>query len=297
MACYSDEVVPGNALSHDNRRKVWVIYVSFLEFGPLVLQHEDAWLCVMVKRSCDIAKVAAGISQVFAATLKFFFGGSGCDLSVGGMVLQMPDSSKHRLFCKLAMVLQDGGAQKHVWCNKGEAGTKLCMLCRNLMSEKSNLVGEDGEDILTCSIVHEADLDFATDDDIKGTVARLAADKPVLSAKLFQLREQAVGFKYEQHGLLWDQALHHVLNPATQFCHDWMHTFFVGGVFQTVMTLLWQAMTAAGFTNFYEQLYDYVGMWQLPKAFTNSSLQDVFPRKDMTQTRRLNPSSALPVKA
>jgi hypothetical protein len=285
LLCYADEVVPGNALSSDNRRKVWVIYVSFLEFGPLVLQHEDAWLCVMVKRSCDIAKVAAGISQVFAATLKLFFGGMGFDISSAGVLLEMPDSSKLRLFCKLGMVLQDGGAQKHVWCTKGEAGTKLCMLCRNLMSVKSNLVDEDGENLLTCSIVFEEELDFATDSDIKGTVARLAADKDRVTAKLFQLREQAVGFKFEPHGLLWDAELAHILLPATQFCHDWMHAFFVTGIFHTVMTKLWFALADIGL-NMHEQLYAYIGMWQQPKMFANSSLAEVFSKKRFESNKK-----------
>ena len=37
LILYSDEVVPGNPLAHDNRRKVWVIYFSFIEFGPTLL--------------------------------------------------------------------------------------------------------------------------------------------------------------------------------------------------------------------------------------------------------------------
>ena len=33
LVLYSDEVVPGNNLSPQNNRKVWLIYWSFLEFG------------------------------------------------------------------------------------------------------------------------------------------------------------------------------------------------------------------------------------------------------------------------
>jgi hypothetical protein len=239
----------------------------------------------MVKRASDIKKVAAGISQVFAATLKLFFGGLGFDLSSGGILLEMPDPSKFSCFCNLGMVLQDGGAQKHVWCSKGEAGTKLCMLCRNLMSVKSKLVDEDGNNLLTCSIIHEDDLDFATDDDIKGTVARLAADKDKLASGLFQKREQAVGFKFEPHGMLWDSGLAHVLNPAAQFCHDWMHAFFVTGVFQTVMTRLWFALSAIGL-KMYEQLHAYVALWVQPKMFANRSLPEVFSKKRFESNKK-----------
>ena len=33
LILYSDEIVPGNALSSDNKRKVWGVYFSFMEFG------------------------------------------------------------------------------------------------------------------------------------------------------------------------------------------------------------------------------------------------------------------------
>lgn len=38
---YGDEVTPGNAVAHKNRRKSWAIYYSFLELGEELLCHED----------------------------------------------------------------------------------------------------------------------------------------------------------------------------------------------------------------------------------------------------------------
>lgn len=52
---YSDEVVPGNVLASNNRRKVWVCYASFLELGPLQLGNEDAWFCISATRSVSPA--------------------------------------------------------------------------------------------------------------------------------------------------------------------------------------------------------------------------------------------------
>ena len=48
------------------------------------------------------------------------------------------------------------------------------MLCRNLVSYKSGLIDEAGDELLAMNIIHERDLDFATDADIHGTVHRLA---------------------------------------------------------------------------------------------------------------------------
>jgi len=133
LILYSDEVVPGNPLGVHNDRKVWVIYFSFLEFGPLILQREDAWICVLSQRSSVVNSVSAGISQVFGSVLKLFFGGQACDISTGGIVLKDPNGNQHRLWAKLGMMLQDGAAHKSCWHCKGDAGTKLCMLCLNLV--------------------------------------------------------------------------------------------------------------------------------------------------------------------
>jgi len=84
----ADEVTPGNVLAHANKRKIWVLYFSFLELGPVALQSEEAWLCCMVKRTVDVSRLSAGISQIFAVTLKLFFGQLTFDLSTGGILLE-----------------------------------------------------------------------------------------------------------------------------------------------------------------------------------------------------------------
>ena len=235
LIVYSDEVVPGNALSHDNRRKVWVVYFSFMELGATMLSSEEAWFCMLVARSSEVSKVSAGMGQVFAAVIKRFFGDGGHDLSSAGLALRSSSGELVRLFCSLGMVLQDGGAHKSVWHCKGDAGTKLCMLCRNLYSEESELVDEDGSNLLTCTLVHEAELDFATDADIKGAVRRLAAKAASESAAGFSMWQQAIGFRHEPDGLLLDAELDDIVLPASQFCHDWMHAVMVHGVLNTAM--------------------------------------------------------------
>jgi hypothetical protein len=173
IALYSDEVVPGNQLSHDNKRKLWVIYWSFLEFG-LSLSQEDAWMIMLAKRSSEVSKVISGMSQVFGALIKLFFGAAVHDFSAGGALLHPPGGMPCRLFAIMGMILQDGGAHKSVWHCKGDAGTKFCMLCLNLYSRESDIVDEElGERLLTCTLVHEDELHFANNDDIRGAARRL----------------------------------------------------------------------------------------------------------------------------
>ena len=50
LVVYSDEVVPGNQLSGHNQRKVWAVYISFVQLGPL-LTDEDAWICLVCERT------------------------------------------------------------------------------------------------------------------------------------------------------------------------------------------------------------------------------------------------------
>ena len=75
----------------------------------------------------------------------------------------------------------------------------MCVLCSNLYSEKSGIIDEDGTDHLTCEIVHESDLHFASDSDIKGAVARLDAYSRTDDVESFKIRQQAIGFRQEQH--------------------------------------------------------------------------------------------------
>ena len=42
LILYSDEVAPGNQMSLDNRRNIWIVYFSFKELGALPLRMEDA---------------------------------------------------------------------------------------------------------------------------------------------------------------------------------------------------------------------------------------------------------------
>ena len=146
---------------------------------------------------------------------------------------------------------------------KGDAGTRLCMLCSNLVSVSSGLVDESGDDILTCSLVFENQLRFASDDDVKGTIRRLRAHTRSDSAKTFKLQEQALGFSYAETSLLFDESLTDIVHPVSQYCHDWMHGLFATGVFNH--TAFWFIMACnAATTNAWASLASFVKLWTWP---------------------------------
>jgi hypothetical protein len=261
LVLYADEVVPGNQLAIVNARKIWVSYFSFLELNEHI-GSEVAWHPIVAEPSVQLKDVKSGISQVFAAMIKMLFA-PGSDLSLAGIHLVGPEGDTLHLWAALNMILQDGGAHKSVFGCKGDAGTRLCMLCSNLVSVSSGLVDEDGDDILTCSLVFEDQLRFASDDDVKGTIRRLKAHKRSDSAKVFKLREQALGFAYAEASLLFDESLTDIVNPVSHYLHDWMHGLFATGVFNH--TAFWFIMACnAVATNAWASLASFVKLWTWP---------------------------------
>ena len=264
IAIYSDEVVPGNALAVRNARKVWMVYWSFLELHPH-LGNEDAWIPLVAEPTESLKCISSGISQVFSAILEVFFGALTFDFSSGGMQLQGPDGRVFRIFATLAMFLQDGAAHRMVWGCKGDAGTRSCMLCKDLVTKASSLTDTDGTKLLVCEMATEERLAFATDADIRGAVKRVAAFAGIPKGE-FKLRQQAIGFSYLQHGLLSNARLEHAVKPATQYCHDWMHALFCSGVFNIIVVQFMREISAVSDADPWSVVQSYVEKWVWPRS-------------------------------
>ena len=183
-------------------------------------------------------------------------------------------------------MVQDGDAHKRVhWC-KGDAGMKLCMLCRNLHTEKSAVVGEDGTNLLTCSLIHEADLDFATADDIRGSARRLAGWRGHESAGDFRLREQAYGFTHNPHSILLDPSLDAIYDPEANFMHDWMHGMIVHGVFNIIAYLLLESFRDDGRQSIGHDFFNYIGGWFWPSRISATGHADIFSPSRLKASRK-----------
>ena len=276
LILYSDEVVPGNVLSADNRRKCWLVYASIAQFGSEVLSQECAWLTLACCRSSFLTHCFAGIGQLMKAIIKNFFQNDMCDLQEGGILLKGPDGDHCRIWIQLGCLVQDGAAHRAVFSVKGDSGTRCCLLCRNIISKRSKLTNEEGGEILLTDNVKEADCVFTSDNDIWNSIQRLRTNYGIMCLGLwayfllwcgfvlgegpyichvgvcclchwprskadFNLWQQASGMNYQPHGLLFDDSLHTsprpILKPASQFMHDWMHLMCVGGVCQTTIYL------------------------------------------------------------
>ena len=261
LVIYSDEVVPGNQLSFHNLRKCWILYWSFKEFGPEILCKEDAWFCISSERSDRVKQFTGGVAQLFKVILVFLFAVGGHSLKTAGVALDLFHGGTARVWAKLDMILQDGGAHKQVFCVKGESGHKFCMICRTLYSILSNIWDEDaGTDCLTCNLHLFKEMDFAKDSDVRGTVNRLAWIAANTPGEL-KLREQACGFNHNKMNMLLEPSLDNIVNPISNMAHDWMHTFVVHGVWNTV---IWLLLTALG-ADAVKSIHDYILLWSLPR--------------------------------
>ena len=257
---YADEVTPGEQLSGHNLRKVWVIYWSFAEFGPDALSDETAWFCLTAKRTSRIKFFLGGISAVFRTCIKQFFQAP-FHVRDSGIALTDPAGYMVRLFAQIGFFVQDGEAHKRLWSCKGDGGMKPCMLCLNLRTSESEIVDEDGRNLLVCSAIHEHELVFATDQDIRGAVNRLSTH---VNDADFELRQTAVGFTHSPHSILMDASLSDLVQPSTQFMHDWMHGIVCSGPFNVIACLLLDAIMAAGVGQVWTNMGDYVAQWTLP---------------------------------
>ena len=127
-------VYSGNQLRHQNNRKLQTIYWSFRELGQRALSCENCWFVLTALKSSTVASMG-GMSILWASLLPVFFGAPG----LGTGVFLNPLGNARMLFAELACFVSDEVALKQTVENKGSAGTLLCMLCQNVVSESSNL--------------------------------------------------------------------------------------------------------------------------------------------------------------
>ena len=244
LAIYTDEVDPGAALAHVHRRKSQVAYFSFLELGLHALSNEDAWFIMTAQKSVNTKQIQGGLSAALGALLHHMFTGatnmdqSGFRLDVGGQAV--------RMYARVRLWLQDGAAHKSTWHCKGDQGSRMCMLCKNVVAAASALVDEDGTNLLRANVLYSGETVPADDASIRATVRELEREFARLGdVEPFRDMQQARGFTHVPGSMLLDRALDPYVRPSSDFMHDWMHCLVVGGVFNTCGYLLFESMHTA----------------------------------------------------
>lgn len=187
---YLDEIVPGNILRPDNRRKFWAIYVSFEELGRERLFLEQYWLPLAVLRSSIVGDVAGGLSNCFRLLVRSLLldplaaasAGFALDLGGGARLIRL----------RISSVVGDEAALKSVWNSKGAAGTRPCFFCGNCVSMSSQLAAQS-PDLIDISCSDPSLFQLCEDADVWSAYDHLAAQQPRLNRTDFAILEQASG--------------------------------------------------------------------------------------------------------
>ena len=285
LVVYSDGVTPGDALTPLNRRKFQICYWSLLELGVNALSREECWFIATTEFETVLSNVSAGLSQLFGSVIKTFFDPDGFNLAAGGMTLPF-ESGEQRLFAKLSIVLQDGGAHKQVWHSRGDGATRLCMLCKNLVTDASGMAQHSG--LLKANVIKWNDLVGATGQELRQSAMFLAAKAGTMSEQAFTELQQSLGMTHQQHGILLDRTLDSVFDPTEVFNHDWMHCLFVDGCFNLIVFLLLEAFINTGYTDVYQVCANYVSKFRWPRWVHGAHLHEIFAqsRKDKHRKAR-----------
>ena len=89
-------------------------------------------------------------------------------------------------------MLQDGGAHKSVWHSRGDAASKFCLLCKNLFVQESQIVDEDGTNLLSCNVLKWGQLVKATNSDLRNTARYLERKAGTTPSQQFAQLQQSL---------------------------------------------------------------------------------------------------------
>lgn len=239
LALYFDEVSPGNQLKINNKRKLWAIYFSVMQFGGYELSQEDCWFVLTVVRSETVTQMKGGLSHLFLQCVKLF------SLPNGNLETRISLRLLHgtEMLCfRIGMYLADESAIKLSQENKGASGKMLCLFCQTTIQARyapanlGNLVPHHEHDL--------SKLCLHSDTSVWQIVDHLDSRFGIGTKKAFSELEVRLGFNYVPGGVLLDRSMREKWKPISMTCFDPMHVYLVAGVFQREMTLLLPLLSA-----------------------------------------------------
>jgi hypothetical protein len=227
LVIYGDEIVPGNILRLDNRRKVFCVYVTIKELGHQLLKDQSCWFPIAALRTVIAKDVVGGISAVFKVMLRRLFlvekiGSDGICID-----LAVPGTGYVNLYFGLGNIVADGDALRGIWSSKGASGKLPCLLCKNVVNEQ--VLSPYVVDLSCCD---PARFDLITDEQLWQKVDALHAQHGVGTKKSFAETQIMYGITYCPEGLLWDIPLRtwalssKILPPKGRtFRYGWLVSF------------------------------------------------------------------------
>ena len=227
---------------------------------------EEAWFELLLARTKVVnEEIEGGMSAMFAAAFRLFFNASGHDMAMAGISVRLFDGTDVRIFAKLDIVISDEAALHAIFACKGSAGLKPCMLCQNVYNWKTlrQVVEKDETGVAqyhTCSDWRKFKLQ--TLGTIKAIANRLTNAAAIMTKANLAELEVRLGWNYQPVSLIFQPRALQICNPTQCVVFDWMHVFFVSGIFNIHAGQMMWALKQYGIT--YATLEQYVAPWQWP---------------------------------
>ena len=263
LVLYYDELTPGDAFAPDNRRKHWVIYTAFLEFGQACLSQEEAWLPIGVIRNTTVKTIEGGISNVIRLLLR-----SWCGRPM--MLKELQELITIGSVCSLA----DLDAHRAVSQHMGTSSLRPCTKCRNVMMKgHKSCTARSWQVDITCKDFQK--FDIATDEDIfqtlnllqktyEATVARAPRARVPKGTVTVAELEKAHGLHRDPYSMYMDMSLRNYVQPVRGVMYDPMHTMYQSGVFTIGVSQFLLVLRKVGKRHFTHIADFFGGDWQVP---------------------------------
>lgn len=271
LVAYGDEVVPGNVLRLDNRRKFFGLYITIREFGGALIKHETLWIALAMIRSSIAKQWPGGLSGWMSAIFHKWF----LDDKVrsDGILLDLDilGSRFVRVFLKLGNMVADGDAYRAIWSAKGASGKVPCLMCKNVISDRTSsryLVH------LSCPFAERFDL--MSNEEIWEKADKVSASREVSNKSTHEALQRTLGLTDNPDGVLWNKPLRQFVLPVDVITFDNMHCLVSGGIAQNEVSLLLSCLQSHGVT--WKHLRTFVSSdWHMCSALgSHTMLKDCF---------------------
>ncbi|CAK0856756.1 unnamed protein product [Prorocentrum cordatum] len=280
LALYIDDVVPGDVLRLNNKRKTTCWYIGILEMGRY-LRCEEAWLPVGVLRATIAKDLQGGFPAAAKALLRSLLLGSD-SVAVAGVSVPCGGQSRIMYF-KFQRLIGDEVATKAFFDTKGFGGIRCCSIsCKNVVKLNKDGVTDSladhqtGTYLVDVSCSDPSQFDPMSDEDVWRTHDILDAVRR--NGGALKKAQTTMGFSLNEHGVLADKDLRPHVFPHSCLLRDCMHVYLAGGIVNIEIGLLFNGVAECtpGFSFRLLKTFAEADWHWNPGGLTRSEFADIF---------------------
>ena len=240
--------------------------------------YQEAWFELFVIRATIMKNIQGGLQAVLTGAIRLFFPEHGHNLMTAGMSLKLHTGEGSHVWMRLGLIIADEAAEHQLFSCKGAAGIKPCFLCVNVFNSKyrrDGIAAFDTDDMAMFHHEHDASkMVLHSRASVAAIIAKLSA--PMTAAARKEM-ETNLGFNYQPDGILHDPYILNIVHPVEHAIFDWMHVFFVSGVWNIMVYVLCMALDT--FDIKARDFEQWVSAWNAPKRRKFINFSDVFKQK------------------